>query len=250
LTAFVVPAAGLGLRFRDLFPGLAKPLIPINGRPMLDLVVDNLEATAADILIVVGRTQTGLSNWKPSRFPGEYIYHELESLTPGPASTVAAAVSQIPKDSDVIVLNSDQVVREGIGPFRDALSRVGYGGLVMTMTATGDRWSFVETRAGVVKRLVEKEEISSEATVGVYGWTHRSILELSLSLGTSDDYAVKGELYVGPTFNPLIAAGIPVLTHYVGAMEQAVAGLGTPSDLETSLGLGWFQDYLSSKDRR
>ena len=54
---FVIPAAGLGLRFKESGYKKPKPLIDIGGIPMLIWVIVNLEVTKNDKLVIVVQNQ-------------------------------------------------------------------------------------------------------------------------------------------------------------------------------------------------
>lgn len=242
----MIPAAGEGKRFASLYPGIPKPLIPIMGFKMLDLVVQNLDACKSDVLIVVGRSGSGLENWTPLGFLGTYKYFELLNLSCGPACTVREVMHLIPNTGPVVVLNSDQFVSGGLGSFTHELNETSADGLIMSMEAEGQRWSFIETMEKAVVRLVEKEQISNIATTGVYGWTSKELLATALTGGIAESYLVNGEYYVGPTYNHLIELGCKVEHFHVGALIDAVAGLGTPSDLQNSLSTSWFLSEIDS----
>lgn len=237
-----MPAAGLGSRFSRQYPGLPKPLIPVQGKPMLLVVLENLALTENDRVIIVARTGQNLSaKVDTSHLRGKLIYIELDKLSCGPACTVKSVLDEVPAFGNIIVLNSDQYVREGLDGFRKTLSEMERGGLIMTMYATGTRWSFVETRDDDVVEIEEKLEISDEATVGIYGWTSKDLLEVSLRDGTEPEFEVNGEYYLGPTYKVLIRKGVPVKRYFLGKMEETMAGLGTPEDLCKSLDLPWFR---------
>ena len=70
-----------------------------------------------------------------------------------------------------MIANSDQWVDVSIDRYLDSMERNRADGLIMTMKATDPKWSFVGLDlAGLVTRVVEKEAISDEATVGIYNF--------------------------------------------------------------------------------
>ena len=132
--------------------------------------------------------------------------------------------------------NCDQWVDADIDRFMGALIRGPEVARIMTMTAHDPRWSFVELDAsGGVSRVVEKEVVSDMATVGVYGFRRGRDFVAAADRMISRDRRAKGEFYVAPVFNELIAEGKKVAVHPVGRLDEAMFGLGTPEDVERFL---------------
>jgi len=108
-------------------------------------------------------------------------------------------------------------------------------GFILTMNATGTKWSFVErdrVSLNSIIRVVEKIEISEEATVGIYGWTKTNFFVESYKKMITANDRVQGEFYVAPTYNYLIRNKMIIEAIKVGAINQSVHGLGTPEDLD------------------
>ena len=77
----------------------------------------------------------------------------------------------IDNDDALMLANSDQWVDIDIDHYLAAMDRQHADGLIMTMKADDPKWSFVGLdRANLVTRVVEKEVISDEATVGIYNF--------------------------------------------------------------------------------
>jgi hypothetical protein len=109
-------------------------------------------------------------------------------------------------------------------------------GQILTMSASGNKWSYVKRNVdGDVVDVVEKEQVSDEATVGVYGWrTARDATEAITQMKQAN-FKVNGEFYVAPSYTFLINQGGEIATYNVGTVEEDVHGLGTPEDLEIFL---------------
>lgn len=80
----------------------------------------------------------------------------------------------------------------------------------MTMKADNPKWSFVEMRDGVVTRVVEKEVISDEATVGIYNFRQGSDFVSAARDMIRKNLRTNNEFYVAPAYNQLIEAGARV----------------------------------------
>ncbi|MFP3480636.1 hypothetical protein SB780_37935, partial [Burkholderia sp. SIMBA_057] len=75
----------------------------------------------------------------------------------------------------------------------------------MTMKADDATWSFVGFDAsGKVNKVVEKEVISDEATVGIYNFKKGCEFVKSAEEMINENERVNNEFYVAPVYNYLI----------------------------------------------
>lgn len=108
----------------------------------------------------------------------------------------------------------------------------------MTMTANDSKWSFIEQGAnGHIGRIVEKEVISNEATVGIYNFARGSDFVRAAEAMVTAGERVNGEFYVAPVYNSLIRQGMRIAWHSIGSVGNGMHGLGTPDDLAAFLQL-------------
>lgn len=235
----VIPAAGMGSRFRATGVDTPKPLIPILGIPMIGWVIANFSLEPNDVIWIISRKEdeipTNLKNLLP-HLENEIHFIEIDELTDGAATTLEFALNQIPRNEAVICANSDQYVSTDLTPYMNIVRENKTSGQILTMAASGEKWSYIKRNSnGDIVEVVEKVQISDEATVGVYGWrTVEDALD-SITLMKKADFKVNGEFYVAPSYTFLINQGGRVATHNAGNVEQDVHGLGTPEDLEIFL---------------
>ncbi len=137
-------------------------------------------------------------------------------------------------DAPLIIANSDQWVDHDINAHLAQLRRHDLDGLIMTMTADDPKWSFVELDGDRVTNVVEKEVVSSEATVGIYTFARAREYFDGARAMIAADKRVNGEFYVAPVYNELIAGGARIGIDNVGVDGGGMYGLGTPVDYESS----------------
>jgi NDP-sugar pyrophosphorylase family protein len=231
----VVPMAGLGTRFADAGFVLPKPLIPIHDTPMIELVIRNLAPPQPHRFIFVCQREhvrayalaAALTRWAPGC---EII--QIDGVTEGAACTVLTARELINSDEPLLIANSDQYVEADVCDFLVGICNGTLDGVIVTMTADDPKWSFVETDdAGLVQRVVEKEVISDQATVGIYGFARGVDFVAAADAMIAANKRVNGEFYVAPVYEELIAAGARIGVHGVGSVGSGMYGLGTPADL-------------------
>lgn len=231
----IIPAAGAGTRFRNAGFDVPKPLIEISGIPMLIWVICNFAPQPDDHIVIVGQEKDQL----PEKLK-EYLellkcdvsFVEIEGLTKGPAATVELAIPFIKANSPVIVANSDQFVSTDFSTFLNEVRAGQSDGNILTMIASGEKWSYIgRDSAGRINKVVEKKQISDEATVGIYAWSNLAILQESISYLRDKNITVNNEFYIAPSYQFLIEESLSINTFPVGNHGDSVHGLGTPEDL-------------------
>lgn len=237
LLTIVIPMAGRGSRFAVQGYPDPKPLIPVEGVPMIRLVIENLRPSRPHRFVFVCQSEHveayGLTEKLEDWAPGCAIV-TLNGVTEGAACTVLAARCEI-GSGPLMIANSDQYIDVSIDDYLEAMD-AGFDGLIMTMKADDPKWSFVGFGPdGAVDRVVEKEVISDEATVGIYNFASGPDFLAAADAMIASDLRVNGEFYVAPVYNTLIEQGARIAVYNVGGVGSGMYGLGTPADLDAFL---------------
>ena len=235
----VLPIAGRGRRFAEAGFTLPKPLIPVHGVPMIETVIHNVRPREPHRLIVVALREhlerTGLVPLLESAAPGCAIV-PVDEVTEGAACTVLLARDLIDSDDPLMIANSDQWVDVDINGYLATMDHTHADGLIMTMAADDPKWSFVGLDSrGWVTRVVEKQVISREATVGIYNFRRGRDFVRAADAMIAQDLRVNGEFYVAPVYNELIEEGARIAILNVGREGAGMYGLGLPEDLQRFL---------------
>jgi len=227
----LIPMAGAGSRFEQAGYTFPKPLIEVNGKPMIQVVTDNLNIDANYIYVVqkAHRAKYNLDTMLNLITPGCRII-EVDGLTEGAACTALLAKELIDNDAPLFFANSDQFVEWDSNEFMYKMNETNADGGIVTFKATHPKWSFakVNQHTGLVEEVAEKNPISDSATVGYYYWKHGSDFVKYAEEMISKNVRVNGEFYVCPVFNQAIEDGKEIRTFNASKMW----GLGTPEDLD------------------
>ncbi len=247
MLTIVIPMAGRGSRFANAGYTDPKPLIPIQGTPMIKVVIDNLRPSRDHRFVFICQREHveayGLSEKLAAWAPGCAIV-QLDAVTEGAACTVLLAKEHI-GDGPLMIANSDQYIDVAIDDYLAVGDREGIDGLIMTMTADDPKWSFVGLNdEGLVTRVVEKQVISDEATVGIYNFARGTDFVRGAERMIAADKRVNGEFYVAPVYEELIEDGARVAIMNVGREGDGMYGLGIPADLDLFLSLPVLQRAL------
>jgi dTDP-glucose pyrophosphorylase len=235
----VLPIAGRGSRFAVAGYAQPKPLIPVRGKPMIELVAENLRPARAHRVIFVALREH-LDRWDIAAVlaraaPGCAIV-PVDAVTEGAACTVLLAAEFIDNDEPLMIANTDQFVVVDLERYLAEGDAPGCDGLIMTFEASDPKWSYVrKDGAGRIVEVVEKKVVSCEATVGIYNFRRGADFARAARRMIAADQRVNGEFYVAPVYNQLIGEGACIRSFAIEGEGVGMHGLGTPEDLQRFL---------------
>ena len=152
----VVIAAGLGTRLRPLTERYAKPVLPIDGKPVLALLLRELAEAGFDAVTIV----TGHLAEQIERLVGDgsgfglEVRYARQGSPDGSADAVLAAAPTSP----YLVLGADKLFTRGdVGRFVVAFANSGAAGAI----AVEDRLGTVQIRDGLVERVLGEGRVGA-----------------------------------------------------------------------------------------
>lgn len=234
----IIPMAGKGKRFVDAGYSFPKPLIDVNGKPMIQVVVENLNLNANHIFICQKKhlKQYAITELISLIKPNSKIL-SINKITRGAAETVLLAKDYINNNDELIIANSDQWINWNTEHFLSFIRKKKADGGILSFTSTHPKWSYARIdEDGLVQEVAEKRPISNVATVGIYYFKHGKDFVNFAEQMISKNIRTNNEFYVAPCYNEMIQHGKKIYVYPVSEMR----GLGTPEDLRI------FQSSLQS----
>jgi len=226
----LIPMAGAGSRFQAAGYTFPKPLIEVRGKPMIQVVVENLNCESPHTFIVQKshRNKYNLDALLNLISPQCNVI-EVDGVTDGAACTTLLSKNIINNDRPLLIANSDQYVDWDTSEFLYKMQEQDADAGILTFKSTHPKWSFAKVDDnGNVIEVAEKNPISDIATVGIYYWKRGSDYVKYAEQMIEKDIRYNGEFYVCPVFNEAIKDGKIVKTFDIENMW----GLGTPEDLD------------------
>lgn len=229
----LIPMAGNGSRFSDAGYKDPKPLIDVEGTPMIKVVADSIGINGNFIFITKQShaEQYNLETVLPLIAPNCKMVKIGDETTEGAACTVLLAEHLIDNDNPLIIANSDQYVKYNHMDFIYKAVEQGVDGSILTFKATDPKWSYAKVEDGLVTEVAEKNPISDNATVGIYYYKRGSDFVKYAKRMIDKNIRVNNEFYVCPVFNEFIDDGKRVTIFEAEEMW----GIGTPEDLNKFL---------------
>ncbi|MBB4008449.1 glycosyltransferase family 2 protein [Allorhizobium taibaishanense] len=209
----------------DLFPKdeyhFPKPLIEVDGAPMISLVVNsirNRDASARFIFIVLHQDAL------------EYSLDQILKLLAGPSTTVIElnnptmgavcsalmAVDHIGDDEPLVICNGDQIIDADLSGIARDFVRSGADAGVVTFDSVHPRWSYIrENGRGEVIETAEKRVLSRKAIAGYYYFRSGNLF-----IEKAQTYLLKadplgGKYYLSPVLNEVVLSGGRIVQHEI-----------------------------------
>ena len=240
----VIPMSGLGQRFVEAGYNDPKPLIQVDGKPIIEHVV-NLFPNEKNITFICNDKhlkETNMKNVLSNICPHSKIFEVPVEGREGPVQAVSLIYDHIDDDKEVIISYCDYGTYWNYEEFlNDTRSRNAdgaiacYKGFHPHMLGT-DNYAFLkETTEGSrwMSAIQEKQPFTNNrmneyASNGTYYFKSGSIMKKYFKLLMDRKITVKNEYYVSMVYNLLVEDGLNVNIFEIENMLQ----WGTPYDLE------------------
>jgi UDP-N-acetylglucosamine diphosphorylase / glucose-1-phosphate thymidylyltransferase / UDP-N-acetylgalactosamine diphosphorylase / glucosamine-1-phosphate N-acetyltransferase / galactosamine-1-phosphate N-acetyltransferase len=230
--------AGEGSRFATAGYADPKPFIDVNGKPMIERVMENVNMPNANFILVARAAHMQNYMHVIENMRKKYCIEVIliDKLTEGTACTVLSAFKLINNDVPLLIANSDQIVDMQIADYiNDCYNKKADGSILcFEDVEMNPKWSFAKINSdGYVTEVKEKEAISNLATVGIYFFAKGIYYcEGAIEMIVQND-RVNNEFYTCPVYNYSIKDHKKILTYTIA--QAAMNGIGTPEDLNNYL---------------
>lgn len=230
----VIPMAGGGEAFKDRGYAHCKPLVEIQGKPLVEWVWESLRSLGAERHVFVIRKEDAraahLHEVLRLLDPGCAVV-QAEGPTAGAACTALLAIEHIRPDRELIITNGDQLFRCDLDDVLADFRRRDLDAGTVVFDSLHPRWSFVRVgEDGLVTEAAEKRPISRHATAGFYYFRRGDEFVRAAQTMIRKDAQVNGAFYVCPAFNELILRHARVGVYQIP--REAYVSLATPQNLE------------------
>lgn len=231
----LIPAAGIGSRFKiDGYPNI-KPMIKIGNETMIERAITSLHLSGQYIFVVnKGNGQVEELVTEIKRIISNAIIIEIDYLTEGPASTALLASKYIDNDTPLVIANCDQIMEWGKDEFKDVIFKTEKDGLVVTYNVLTEKNSYVKLdENGDALVFAEKQIISEHSLNGIHFWKKGSDFVSSAKKMIEKNIRINNEFYVSQTYNELIDIGKKIGVYNIDVNKHWA--VGTPTDLKLYL---------------
>ena len=234
----LITAAGAGRRFQGHGIEPPKPLIKVRGRTLLEHTLDSFELLDGDALLITTQRRHNLPSQLDQRFccrwPGVQLHwFELDTLPPGQLATAQMSIENwLNQEASAQHRNYPLLIHNCDTGFHwsNACLPGELDASMAVFEAEGDHWSFAKPDPDQPDRAIaiaEKERISSQASIGLYGFRSMEHFRCAADWQLEHATPVRGEHYIAPLLHTLIKQGCSVGLPKVDGVRL----YGTPTEL-------------------
>lgn len=237
----IIPMAGIGDRFVAKGYTDPKPLISVNGKRIIEYIVDMFSEDDEFIFICneehLQKTdmKEALLHLKPHAKIFSMPKHKL-----GPVHTVLTVLDEIKNDEEVMISYCDNPFSWNWQDFKQYVHDNSLDGCVLTHsgfhphTLASTKMAFIKSSMpGIIDEIQEKQcytsdPMSEHASTGAYYFKRGDLVKKYFQLQIQNNIHYNGEYYVTLTYNLLIKDG-----HKIGYYDTPfVTVFGTPEEVQ------------------
>ena len=215
----VIPMAGRSSRFYNV----PKPLIPVNGVPMIERVIDNLRPKREHrfIFICLKDHKKGLEPLLSEL--GTTIW--IDDVTEGAACTILKAKELINNNDPLLISDCDQLIDMDLNSYYDSE----YDATPLVVESDNPAFSYVKVKDGRVVESAEKKLISNISPCGKHLFKHGKYFVEAAENMIKANKRTNNEFYVTPVYNEMLDRNIGVYK------AEGWSDIGTPENLKIYL---------------
>lgn len=215
----VIPMAGRSSRFYNV----PKPLIPVNGVPMIERVIENLKPKREHrfIFVCLKEHQKGLEPLLSNL--GHIIW--IDDVTEGAACTVLKAKELINNNDPLLISDCDQLIDMDLNDYYESK----YDATPLVVESIDPAFSYVRLENGKVVESAEKKVISNISPCGKHLFKHGKYFVEAAEKMIKADKRTNNEFYVTPVYNEMLDKNIGIYK------AEGWHDIGTPQNLKDYL---------------
>jgi dTDP-glucose pyrophosphorylase len=204
----IIPLAGSSELYTNAGFSYPKPLVEIDGKPMIQIVIEQFQSItepfqAVFILKDEDVRKFHLDNTIRLLAPNSEIV-KLKSDTKGALCSILMTIDSLSDDDRILVLNGDQIINHNfqsiLQSFDERKADVG----IVTFPSVHPRWSYARIEHGEVVQTAEKNPISNAAIAGFYFFAKAQDFFANAFQCILDDVQINGNFFTSSVINEYI----------------------------------------------
>ncbi len=204
----IIPLAGGSELFSNAGYAYPKPLIDMQGRPMIEWVLTNPAKIGVphQFIFIIKEDDVlkyHIDNTLKLLSPGAEIVR-IKRPAKGGLCSVLMAIDKIEADDSLLILNSDQVIDIDFSQLLNVWQKQGAAAGLVTFPSVHPRWSYARIENEEVVQTAEKNPISKHAIAGYYYFEKAGDFLKAAFQSIKKDVQLDGMFYISPVINEFV----------------------------------------------
>lgn len=204
----IVPLAGPSELFINAGYHYPKPLIEINGKTMIEWVVENPSTIKREhqfifILKEEDILKYHLDNTLKLLSPKCEII-KLKRATKGGLCSTLMAIDKISSGDSILILNGDQIIDIDYNDVDEYWREENVDAGLVIFNSLHPRWSYARIENGEVVQTAEKNPISNKSIAGYYYFEKAGDFFEAAFESIKNDTQFEGNYYISPVINQYV----------------------------------------------
>jgi len=208
----IIPVAGAGTRLRPHTYTQPKPLIPVAGKPIIALIIDQLlEVGVDEFVFIIGYLGEKIQSFVEESYPNLNTTFVTQNERKGLGHAIWTARTAFADASEIIIVLGDSIID---GDFTSLINKK-ESTLMIKKVQEPRSFGVVEMDdEGFILRMVEKPKIpkSNMAVVGVYKIKEVAALLEAIQYNIDNDITTHGEYQLTDGLMRIISQGAKIGT--------------------------------------
>mgnify|MGYP001559611986 CR=1 FL=1 len=221
----VIPMAGKSIFFESSEYIYPKPLIEVNGKTMIELVINNLNELTVDknfifILKNDNCAKYHIDNTIKLLTDDKATIMYVDGDTRGAVCTALLSIEYINNDDSLIIANSDQIIEKCLMSAYNDFTHKNYDAAVITFESVHPKWSYVKLGdMNEVIETAEKKPISKNAIAGLYYFNKGKYFVEAAFHSIEKDVNLNGLYFIAPVLNEMILKNYHLGTYAINSSQ-------------------------------
>ncbi len=185
----IILAGGFGTRLKNVVSNLPKPMAPINGKPFLTYILDQLNNFGfKKVVLAVGYMSSAIHDYYGAQFKNMKIEYSFENEPLGTGGCVKKAIGMT-SDQFVFVINGDTY-------FNIDFSKISIPNNILIVCKYMEdtyRYGRIKTKKGIVKQFCEKGENEAGYINGGIYYINRNLFDRFL---LPEKFSIENDFFI------------------------------------------------------
>ncbi|MEK6797143.1 MAG: sugar phosphate nucleotidyltransferase [Spirochaetota bacterium] len=203
----IIPAAGMGSRLRPHTITKPKPLLPVAGARMIDLIMAEILTlpNVDEVIFIIGHLGDMIRDYIARTYPSLKTSFVIQAESQGLGHAISLTRDHVRKDDEILIILSDTIFK---GDLASVIAKK-INSLGVYEVDDPSRFGVAVMDGERVKALIEKpsEPVSRLALVGIYYLVKASPLFTKLDYIITNNIRTKNEFQLTDALGKMVEAG-------------------------------------------